>query len=181
MNYPADTLVQNYNVAAGRVIQLPCFLDQPEPPDGFRAVVFATPTIQTGIPPINQTGPDFAGLNDAAILFDLTQLIQQNALSRARSILVQTNAVSPAPVAAGAGMGVDLMLDSGLVIPLAGVSNTSESATLADFVSANPIFALHANKVWMENIVGTIQFSVCVANFKLSLAGFSSGTLGAAG
>lgn len=94
MNYPPNTIVQNYNVNAGAVIQLPCFLDQQSPPDRFRAVVFASPVIQVGAAPRNQTGPDFVSGQTCAIQFDLTQLIQQGALSRARAIKVSMQAAA---------------------------------------------------------------------------------------
>ena len=177
MNYPSGTIVQNYNVAAGRVIQLPCFMDQQEPPDGFRAIVFATPEISVDNPTApNQVGPAFAAGAPGAVQFDLTQLIQQNQLSRARSILV-TSVVSG--TAAG---GAFLLLDSGLMINLAGDSSAASStgnngSMVGDFISANPIFSLLVTKSGMTPGLDW-QFTIAVANFKLSLAGYSAGVNG---
>lgn len=177
MNYPSGTVVQNYNVSAGRVIQLPCFADQMQPPDGFRAVVFATPIIGGASPYVNQTGPAFASGQPAAIQFDLTQLIQQAALSRARSIYVQCQSVMEGATTAPGSkvISYDVMLDSGLMIPCVPGLLQSDAFIVADFISANPIFGLFAT-AGATDLGMTAQFTVAVANFKLSAAGFSGGT-----
>jgi hypothetical protein len=177
MNFPDGTIIQNYNVNAGRVIQLPCFMDQPEPPDGFRAVVFATPTIAVGGPYINQTGPDFDSSLPGAIQFDLTQLMQQNALSRARSIMIQSTAAMGAATTGFGGnpITLDLVFDSGLYIPVAPPPCYSEAVVCADFISANPIFALLASSEFM-GVISFADFTVTVANFNLRLGSYSSGS-----
>lgn len=162
MNYPSGTIVQNYNVSAGRVIQLPCFMDQQTPPDDFRALIFATPTIQAGAAPINQIGPDFASGADCAIQFDLTQLLQQNALSRARSIVVSAQCNESDPLF--------LLFDSGLQLPV--LTTASPNAAInTDFLSANPIFGILA-----PGLTATAIFSlqIAVSNFKMysGMAGF---------
>lgn len=176
MNYPNGTTVQNYNVSAGRVILLPCFADQSQPSDGFRAVVFATPTIASGVL-VNQVGPTFNS-GPCAIQFDMTQLIQNAALSRARSIMVATNLGKYT----GEGFQMYLMLDSGMQVPIAPVNgpqtgtNTalaSDACICVDFLAQNPIFGLYAS----NGIDNLPQFTVAVANFKLMPQGFSSGVL----
>lgn len=175
MNYPFSTIVQNYNVSAGRLAQLPCFMDQPEPPDGFRIVTFATPGILSGVLP-NQNGPQFNAGNPCALQFDLTQLIQQATLSRARSIVVQTNVFPD-----NSSQSIYLSFDSGINIPVmpdingysqaAGYAAAGDACVCCDFLSASPIFGLLA-------IFGTQwspQFTVSVANFRLSFSGYSSG------
>lgn len=194
MNYPVGTLVQSYNVAAGRVIQLPCFLDQPEPPDGFRAVIFSQPQMNptTGgvlAPPVNQTGPNFRSGVSAAINFDLTQLTQNNVLSRARSIVVTTEVLTNANVTAqGQGlMSSDLLFDSGFTVPTfpwmsmgdstattANFASNMQGHVVADFLSATPIFSL----LMSANFTNTqipLGYTVTVTNFKLSPAFYMAG------
>lgn len=177
MNYPSNTIVQNYNVNAGRVIQLPCFMDQPEPPDGFRAIVFATPSIFVGAIP-NQIGPEFAPSVPCAIQFDLTQLLQQNALSRVRSIMINTNVTYDI----SDSDSIYLVFDSGLQVPImpnlgnaangTGSSSTpSDSCVVCDFLSASPIFALMA----FAGTVHTPEFTVAVSNYKMDSLAFTSG------
>lgn len=177
MNYPPGTIVQNYSVAAGRVIQLPCFADQDQPPDGFRAVVFATPEINSGVI-VNQTGPEFQNGEPCAIQFDLTQLIQQAALSRVRSIAVSTHLGEYT----SEGLSMFLMLDSGMQIPIAPVNGpvsgsvsglAGDAYICTDFLSQNPVFGLFA----ANGIDNVPQFTVTVANFKLAPLGYSSGSI----
>lgn len=178
MNYPNGTLVQNYSIGAGRVILLPCFADQSPPPDGFRAMIFATPTIAGGVV-VNQVGPAFNS-GPCAIQFDLTQVIQNAQLSRARSIMVATNLGQYS----GDGFQMYLMLDSGMQVPIApqngpqygsgsNAALNSDACVCVDFLAQNPIFGLYAS----NGIDNLPQFTVAVANFKMMPQGFNSGVL----
>lgn len=176
MNFLSGTIIQNYSVSAGRLAQLPCFMDQPEPPDGFRIITFATPTINGGIWP-NQVGPEFQVDTPCALQFDLTQLIQQGTLSRARSILVNTNISG----SSNASQSIYLSFDSGVNIPLMpnlngyastnGIFAASDASICCDFLAASPIFALYAT----EGTEWSPQFTISVANFRMGVFGYSAG------
>lgn len=193
MRYPngPTTVVQNYNVQAGMLIQLPCFLDQPEPPDGFRAIVFNSFDF-AGYNP-NQSGPafpSFASGNSAAILFDLTSIIQngsQQGMSRARFLNVAWMTYDESTNNSVAQGGLQVVFDSGFTIPLdmsevgtnsgaGGVTNVSKSAVVqCDFLSATPIFAICADAI--TPALQTGYGVVTVSNFKLNFASGGMGSL----
>jgi len=202
MNYPDNTALQVYNTAAGRLIQLPCFMDQPEPPDGFRALIFATPTLgrQNIDTYPNQSGVTFAPPYDfGALQFDLTQNLNQNQLSRCRSIGVSVlclQGTNDGPINPFGQNWMQLVFDSGFTMPLNGATGWFDSwvydstnqqsvevsqvmknisgNTVGDFISATPRFGL---LIPIDAIQCTLQCVVTVANFKLTPANFSAGSI----
>lgn len=173
MNYTNGSIVQTYNVLAGRVVQLPCFYDMQEPVDGFRAVVFATPvigTIQQGETTqgnfVNQNGPSFfAGITgsvDIALEFDLTPLMQNNSLSFARSIMASfTHAVTWSSQNINTP-SASLLLDSGAQLFL----NDSDQNTYYDSTATNAVIAFEKRNttIAMDFVSAIPKFAVTVQN-----------------
>lgn len=172
MNYPPNTIIQQFNVTAARLIQLPCFDDQQEPPDGFRAMVFQF-GFQNGSLFPNQSGPVFTG-GFSAVNFDLSSVIGNGntvGMSKARSVLLS---LSPN---ANSQLAVDpptlLLFNSGAQFPVSGqnLGNVTDgievlpSIFACDFLSAIPELGVWVPDVY--TLTGNTN-TLIVANFKMN-------------
>lgn len=180
MNYPTGTIVQNYNVAAGRLIQLPCFGDQDEPPEGFRAMVLGSFAFGNNYP--NQSGPNFVPNQAAAVQFDLTTVLNNFQMSKIRSMAVMLQC-------AGMNSGIQAyaLLNSGWQVPIGnrnisyydGTQNeaiSTDSLAVFDFLSAEPIFGIYMPFTPNSDPYAGPFGTLVVANFKLSAGVFLPGS-----
>lgn len=171
MNYPVGTIVQNYLVATGRVIQLPCFFDQEEPSDGFRAIVFDSFNLGGGDSP-NQLGPPFTdNTQPCAVMFDFSALVPSQ-MSRVRSVALTMYCGAPTG-GVNTSSSARLLLDSGFAVPISrtiapydgsGITFIgTDSFTVCDFITAVPQLA-----VWSPSPAVGYTGVLTVANFALS-------------